>query len=203
MTIDQIYDHYRIIPSLRLHMQRVATVWASIVDYRTGPEIDKDRIAQTLLMHDLWNILKFDFSLYTDFFEPEWVEYRQKVRDRTRQFGETEVEATLAMARQVCDDQSVIALLEELIMYPLSHSIQSDNRELKICDFADMCVTPFKICHRSERIDQAIERVTKGHCPKDAERKIQLRREMMVVLDEQVMGNVSLDFASILEATQK
>jgi len=61
MTIQQIYDHYDIMPSLQLHMLRVTAVAAMIVESFNQP-LDKNNIIKACLLHDMGNIVKFDFN---------------------------------------------------------------------------------------------------------------------------------------------
>ena len=70
MTISQIYNKYSIPINLKKHMLRVAAVGKIICDNTKDIKINKNLIIKTLLLHDIGNILKFDFSK-TNLLDPQ------------------------------------------------------------------------------------------------------------------------------------
>ena len=73
--ITDIYKEYKIMPSLQMHMLRVAAVTKMIVD-NYNMDLDKESLVVAALVHDLGNIVKMDnMATFPDFFEPEGVEY--------------------------------------------------------------------------------------------------------------------------------
>jgi len=59
-------------PSLQLHMFRVAGVASVICENFKQPElINQDDIVSACLLHDMGNIIKFNLSLFPQFLEPE------------------------------------------------------------------------------------------------------------------------------------
>ena len=78
-TVQQIYNEYRLMPTLQLHQLRVAGVAKIIADSFNG-EIDKESIVLACLFHDMGNIIKFDLKNFPEYNQPEGIEYWQKVQ---------------------------------------------------------------------------------------------------------------------------
>ena len=79
-TIQQIYSDYKIMPNLQLHQLRVASV-AKIIAENFKEKLDKESIVIACLFHDMGNIIKFNFSYFTEFLKPEGLEYWQAVKN--------------------------------------------------------------------------------------------------------------------------
>lgn len=79
MLISQIYKNYNIPPGLQLHMYRVTGV-AFIICNHFNEGIDRNTILSTCFLHDMGNIIKFNFDLLPELFEK---------RDRVLETGST------------------------------------------------------------------------------------------------------------------
>jgi len=60
-TITEIYEHYNIPPWLQEHMLRVSAV-SSIICDQLGDKVRKHEVVSACLLHDMGNIIKFDFD---------------------------------------------------------------------------------------------------------------------------------------------
>jgi len=163
MNIQDIYDRYKVMPSLQLHMYRVAAVATHICRHWTWAQIDQKDIITTLLFHDIWNILKFDLSLYPDFLEPEGEEYWTQVQRETKKYGISEHEATLAIAKEVWIPNSAYTLLYEQEHNYLEQNAKTWSLEVKICEYCDMRVTPHGVVSIEERMNDLKHRDMKNH----------------------------------------
>lgn len=92
-------------------------------------------------------------------------------------------------------------ILEELVLNPLSHSVETNDYHVKITDFADMSVTPFEITHWSHRIDDAEERMCAMSNREDSVKheKMKKRRETMQELNDQILACVDCDLEKLLD----
>ena len=61
-SINKIYTQFRIPPNLQQHMFRVASVAKIICNNWTGKELNQNDIVCVCLIHDLGNIVKYDFN---------------------------------------------------------------------------------------------------------------------------------------------
>ena len=66
MKIKDIYSKYNIPPNLQLHMFRVAAFADILCDNHKKVDFDKEIIIKSCLLHDLGNIIKFDFDNFPE-----------------------------------------------------------------------------------------------------------------------------------------
>jgi len=162
MTIQQIYDHYDIMPSLQLHMLRVTAVAAMIVESFNQP-LDKNNIIKACLLHDMGNIVKFDFNYMKEsmpqFLEPLGLKYWQKVKDQfVAQFGSDEYEVT----NQILNDLDVNSRIKELIncngFVNLPERKGDTEFGKKISVYSDCRVGPYGVLPLIDRLNEGRER---------------------------------------------
>lgn len=151
-TISDIYVEQHIIRNLQEHQLRVAAVAKQICDAQPVP-VKIDVVVRACLLHDMANILKFDFTSFPEFFEPEGKEYWQKIQqDVQKTYGSQEHAATLQIAREVGVDQTVIDLMDGVGFSHISATLHSQSMERKICCYADMRVGPWGVISVADRL---------------------------------------------------
>lgn len=113
MTIQAVFSRFSIPLNLQQHMLRVGAVGQLIVDSFNQPNFEPDLVVKTLLLHDLGNILKFNFDRPelldpTDRFRIQELKAIQtSVRNR---FGSNTDQATLEMIKEVTDEDRIVKL---------------------------------------------------------------------------------------------
>src|SRR5438045_2401455 len=102
MNISEIYKKYKITPLLQQHQLRAASVGAYIADHwNIKQQIDKDGIIQTLLLHDMGNIIKFDFD-DSELNPSDEKEYWKAVqKEFVEKYGHDEHIATNMIAKEI------------------------------------------------------------------------------------------------------
>jgi hypothetical protein len=157
--ITEIYQTYQNIPMLQLHQLRVAAVASIICDNQDQP-VNKQTVVRALLVHDLANILKFDFSYNPILFEPEGVEHWKRVRDNIAKKYQTQDEhhATVAMAKELGMDDAVITCIEAISFDKAVENANGDNLEVKICSYSDMRVDPDGVVSLDKRLEEGNRR---------------------------------------------
>lgn len=163
MNIGSIYAQYTIPPHLQLHMLRVAGVCKLICDHWTGETLPIHDIITVWLTHDLGNILKFDMEMFPEVRKPEWVKYRQGIKDDFAQYGDDEHAATKKIASLCGISDSSMELLKMFDEYNDDKLMQSKNSALWICDYADARVATFGITTLHDRIQKITKRNMKNH----------------------------------------
>ena len=104
MKIKQIYLNYRIPPNLQDHMLRAASVGAYISDHwKNKADLDKNSMIQALLLHDMGNIIKFDFRFsYLLGKEEANTGYWKKIQQEfIKKYGDDEHVATVEIAKEI------------------------------------------------------------------------------------------------------
>lgn len=157
-TIQEIYDEYNIMPTLREHMFRVAAVGEMILD--SGDfNADRDQVMTALLLHDMANIIKFDLTVFPQFLEPQGLEYWQNVQDSMRdKYGSDEHAAHIAVAHEVGAGQEVADLVDAIGFHNLCINAESISWAQKICSYADLRVYPHGVVSLDQRLQDGRER---------------------------------------------
>lgn len=102
MTIQDAYVKYQIPPKLQMHQYRVAGVALGIAESISVAKVDTENIVRACLLHDMGNIIKFNMSLFPEFFEPEGIDFWRKVkRSFIKKYGPDEHVATMEIAREI------------------------------------------------------------------------------------------------------
>ena len=161
-TVSEIYEEYKIMPSLQMHMLRVAAVASMICD-NFSESVDKESIMLACLFHDMGNIIKSDLKKFPQFIEPKGIEYWQRVKDEyLGKYGKDEHEATTEIMKKIGLSEKAIYLANMDRFGLLCEHKDSGDMEVKIINYSDNRVSPHGIVSFMERMDEAKERY-KGH----------------------------------------
>jgi hypothetical protein len=163
MKISTIYDKYFIPINLQKHMLMVAALGSLICEHFANKDLDKDLIVKTLLLHDMGNILKFDFERLDLFEEADKKNikvYKKAQCDYREKYGLDADVATLKIIKEVTTDQRIAKLCEEAHWTNLKKFINTHSWDIKICIYCDMRIGPFGLLTLTERIKDLKKRRT-------------------------------------------
>jgi len=164
MKIKDIYQNYKLMPNLRLHMYRVAGVALVICD-NISETVDRDSITAACLLHDMGNIIKFKLDLFPTFLEPEGRDYWQKVQNEYfEKYGKDEHDATIAIAREIGVNDKVMRLLKSIGFTQAKENYESPQFDRKIVAYSDMRVEPNGVVSLEDRLRDGRKR-TRIHKP--------------------------------------
>lgn len=157
-TTQEIYEAYRIMPSLQLHQLRVAAV-AKIVSDSFSEPIDGHVVISACLLHDMGNILKFDLSVFPKFLEPQGLEYWEGVKaEYQKKYGPEQHQATLAIAREIGVSDAVLGCIDAVAFSKAMVTKQKGSWEEKLCEYADARVSPGGILSIQDRLEEGRKR---------------------------------------------
>lgn len=166
-TARQIYEKYKIMPSLQMHQLRVAAAAKLICgnfNPPAGGTIDTNVVLLSCLFHDMGNIIKSDLVTFPDFLEPEGKAHWEKVKnDFLAKYGRDEHSATAAIAREIGLPENVRRLIEGFGFSKLEITRSSDSYELKISEYGDLRVGPYGVLSMDARIGEASPRYVGKH----------------------------------------
>ncbi len=162
-NIQNIYDTYRIMPILQIHQLRVAAVAQYICEHmqksNDGFIIDTDNIVTACLLHDMGNIIKFNLSYFPDTTKEKGLAYWQSVqKDFIETYGHDEHEASLSIAKELGVDNRVLELMDAIEFVKFEENEATEDYEVKVCAYADMRVSPFKVVSIQERMEDGAKR---------------------------------------------
>lgn len=193
--INNIYDKFRIPNNLREHMFRVASVAKIIFDNWKGSEINKEDVLAVCLLHDLGNIVKFDFQNHgTKIMGDEasklnyWRKVKQEVISR---YGIEDTEVTKKMTEEIGISDRLKFLLKHQSFLDNKNVLESNDFEIKICTYADYRVGPFGILSVRKRLDEFKKRYSERHINFD-ENKLNLTIKNALKIEEQIFNNVKI-----------
>lgn len=192
----EIYQQYNIPPNLQRHMLEVTAVGRFIVDHWRGEQVNKQLITHTLLLHDMGNIIKFQKPFLSDMGKDEtyWVKVQH---DFKKKYGNDVHHATEEIICEILGEESDVLKLTNQLGF---HSIEQTgylSLEARICDHADMCVSPTGITTFAKRIEDLQQRYQKH----DIEKGIVLRKENAKYIQQHV--DVDLDSLPEIDFTRE
>ncbi len=183
MKILDIYKQYKIMPQQAEHMLRVAgvariicenisspssyasTVAKAMADkkaskdrhppfWKRGGEQDSRDIIIACFLHDMGNIIKFDFSqtkklINQDIDLDYWRGVQKEFREK---YGSDEHIAHLQIARELGVSERVVELIGAISFLGAPKNAREEDLGKKICQYADDRVSPFGVVSLEERL---------------------------------------------------
>ena len=139
MTLTEIYTKYQIPPNLIRHQLEVTAVGDYVCSHWNGPKIDKKLVTETLLLHDMGNIIKFKRPFLEELEKD--AKYWEAVQDEYFQkYGNDVSRATSMIVSELGFDE-VSTILDEMISV-WKEPERTVSWEARICELSDCCVTP-------------------------------------------------------------
>ena len=198
-NITQIYSRFEVPSNLQMHQKRVASVGALIWDNRKenpkNDEIIKEDIVAALLIHDIGNIVKFDFSEKTINIlgkEAERIEHWKNVKKKIIQkYGKDDHDATWNMALELGASEGVKQLLQQVDFSRIEEVFKSNKLAFKICTYSDFRVGPFGIINLKERIND-LKRRYKGRDDPLGKPECEYLYEFYYEIEKQLMKTLQI-----------
>jgi phosphohistidine swiveling domain-containing protein/predicted phosphodiesterase len=196
----RIFGFYRVPPRLRQHLLTVSSFGNLIADNWNGANLDKDILITSLLLHDIGNIAKANYSDFPLLYPEErsdwkyWEAVQQWVRTI---YGKTDQMATLAIAKQLGVKSEVISTIEKKRFVDNIETASANNWVVKIAAYADQRVSPAGLTSLVERLDEARSRY---HGMKEASvnsPNFTALKKAALNIERQIQDNTSINLTSI------
>jgi len=160
-------------PSLQLHMFRVAGVASVICENFKQPElINQDDIVSACLLHDMGNIIKFNLSLFPQFLESEGYDHWRGVQGEfINKYGNDEHLATYTIAKEIGVSNAVQKIVESVGFSNSEKNFKSQDFNFKIATYADFRVAPFGVDNLENRLKDGKDRFKKNKVHVDNPKK--------------------------------
>lgn len=205
MKISDLYSKYKIPPNLQLHMVRVAAVGNVISsNWNKKGMVSVDRITKTLLLHDMANIIVFDFEknphLLGD--EEKNINYWKEVqKESLKVYGSDEHKAVLKIARDVGLEKKGIDILKKMPETDNENQIDKNDWELAICWYSDFRVAPYGVTDLNDRLDDLIKRRKAKGVSKEKIQELESLRSYCHSLEKGIQKKVTINLALINDNT--
>jgi len=157
-TAQDIYEAYRVMPSLQLHQLRVAAVGQMVCEALTQ-EVNVGEVTLACLFHDMGNIIKSDLSRYPEFLEPEGLAHWEAVKaDYIARYGADTHAANVAIAKEIGLPEHVVRIIDSIGFSNIQAIAAGTWLELKIVEYGDIRVGPHGVVSLEARFADALER---------------------------------------------
>lgn len=162
-NILSIYQVYGLPINLQMHMLRVTAVALWILDRWTGDNLNRQEIEETLLLHDIGNLVKVSEdkfeSLFPDTYPMESFQYWRNIREFIiKRYGKTDTEATLNIVKEINVREQIIHMIEKKQFVNNKETYLNKDYAIKICAYADQRVSPNGVLSLENRLNEAIIR---------------------------------------------
>ena len=151
MTIQDIYTTYHIPKHLQDHMLQVAAISSYIWTHRTSDTpLDLKRTITAWLIHDLGNLVKFDFDTMPNIFQDDIDIYRDLQKKWHDIYGTDDIQATLAIAKEIWIPSKTMSMIMDTDEY--------DGIEDLLFHYSDRRVWPYGVLSIEQRMQNLRQR---------------------------------------------
>lgn len=162
LCILELYRRYKIPTKLQQHMLRAAAVSKLICDNWEGPPINESDILTTMLIHDIGNMVKIDFSRNSETVVGQDYQYWSGVRDYyIHTYGTDDHIITFNIAYELGLSMRILWLVINKMIIHNEMIEMSRDYELKICAYSDQRVGPDGVLQLEERFTDLKKRYSK------------------------------------------
>lgn len=190
-NIHDIYKRYPVPLNLQKHLLRVAAIGAYVANNWKGPRINKTDLVAYLLLHDIGNIVKFDFK-QADMYEADVASdlegWKKRQQEIVAKYGKEDHQVMAAIARELGAAPRILHLLQHNDFFKLDAIRTGSDWEQKIGKYADLRVAPFGVVSLAERFKDIKKRYA-GRVPLE---KVDARIDDAYEIEKQVLSNTSL-----------
>jgi len=193
MTIKEVYTKYNIPHNLQKHHLTVAKLANLICSNWKEEELDKDQIIKLCLIHDLGNIVKFDFEKYPELLGEDInkIEFWKIVkREMIDKYGHEDDIVTSKILQELNIDNSLITKILNKSFGNSLYISECDDWTLKILAYADFRISPKGVDTLTNRLSEAMNRI-----PKYSERTDLL--DAATIIEKQIQNKVNISLYHI------
>ena len=196
-SISAIYDRFLVTRNLRRHMFRVG-VAEMVCDNWKGTAPNKDDVVAACLLHDIGNIVKFDFSKENTIKmlgeDGKSIASWQKVKDDIiARYGRFDTKVNHNMVAELGVDDRILFLVDHMGGI-FENKRRGDDCELMVCGYADFRVEPTGIFSVTDRFMDFARRCKDSKSPEMRARGLFVIKELPMALEieRQIFADVSI-----------
>jgi hypothetical protein len=164
MNLTEVYQRLAIPPNLAEHMKTVRLIVEWIEKHWEGEKLNWEQIKTAASLHDLGNIVKFDFEKHPEFLgaEAERIEYwKEKQSEVVEKYGKDDHEVTEKMLVEIGADEEVIKIIGGKSFANSVEIAKMESWGPKILRYADLRTSPNGLVSMKERLDEVTNRLEK------------------------------------------
>ena len=202
ITPRQIFVQFEIHSVLQTHLLRVTSLMDFLVQHWQGPNLNRQLLLETMLLHDLGNLIKFDLrpNAFVKLMKSsELPRYRALQAQWQAQYGFDVDEVTSRLIRQLPlhHQAQIIDLIMNHAEGTTNAVVTSDNWTQKLCDYTDFRVGPHGLLTLAERFTDLTVRYRDRRDNWQDTDQIQRHLELFQTLESQLQTHLSCDLATL------
>jgi hypothetical protein len=203
-NIREIYKKYPVPINLQRHLLKVTAVGSMIADHWKGPALNRDDLVAFMLIHDIGNLVKYDFDckLYDGDIDSDVEKWKKIQKELVEKYGEDDLKVTIAFAKEIGAPKRILFLLEESYFHKLESTVKCNDWELKIGKYADMRAAPKGIVSLNARFDDLEKRYI-GRAIGLSLEDFEEHRKIAHELEKQVFANTDISPDEITDEIAK
>ncbi|KKU67296.1 MAG: hypothetical protein UX91_C0005G0093 [Candidatus Amesbacteria bacterium GW2011_GWB1_47_19] len=174
-------------------MLRVTSVALYIAKNWKESVLNTNTLKSMLLLHDIGNIVRFDFEKHPEFLGDEIIRvdyWKNRQKDSILKYGNDDHEATVAMLKELGISEEIKQKIYKMGYWNVEEVKNCTDWYLKLALYSDLRVGPFGILTLQNRLDDIHKRIE----------KYKMRPELMGFaqeLENQIQANLKTTVSEI------
>ncbi len=205
ITVESIYSRYHLPTLLQTHLWRTASLMELLLRHWQGPPVDHALLIETMLVHDLANLVKFDLSETSRtmmFSAEELVAYRQLQAEWHQTYGRVVDEVTVTFLKELR-----LANTDKISQLILTHTsgterktVEEHNWAQKLCDYTDFRIAPHGLVTLRERFDDLGKRYGYRSNGWDTPAKVTQKLQFFEIIEHQLQQHLDVNLQQLQTA---
>jgi hypothetical protein len=205
LTTAEIYAKYQLPEILQKHLYRVTSLMAVVLDHWCGPELNQPLLIQTMLLHDLGNLVKFDLSDEAPFHLMSARErsfYQELQAQWHLKYGKDADSATCQLIRELGlkNAEAIIQLIQGHQADKLAETAAGEDWPQKLVDYTDFRVGPQGLVSLTQRFSDLTARYGYRHGEWRNNVQIHHKLTLFQTLETQLQTQLDCDLENLSEA---
>jgi len=197
MKIQKIYEKYKVMPQLQMHMLRVAGV-ANLICNNFNEEIDTRAITNSCLLHDIGNIVKFKLERFPEFLSPQGYEYWEDVQNEfVKRYGNDDYTATYKILTEMGINKKIFDYIQAIEFIKAEENSKNKDFNKKIILYSDARVSPKGITSLQDRVSEVKNRFIKNR--KISEDRFNTISDCLIDIEWQIISRSKIKPQDITE----
>jgi hypothetical protein len=205
ITTESIFERYHLPQLLQTHLWRTASLMELLLKHWRGPQVDASLLIETMLLHDLGNLVKFDLSDTTPIMlltQTELPMYRALQAEWHQKYGKVVDAVTVAFIKELRLKNGPI--MSHIILNHASGTeattVTQDDWIQKLCDYTDFRIAPHGLVTLKERFDDLGKRYATRASGWETAAKVAQKLNFFTTIETQLQAQIKLDLTQITAA---
>lgn len=205
ITAETIFQRYQLPELLQKHLWRTASLMELLVRHWHGPELNQPVLIETMLLHDLGNLVKFDLSVTAPLplLSPQEIEkYRALQAEWHHKYG-TVVDAVtvqLITELRLVNGPAMSQIILEHTDGTQASTVNHDDWMQKLCDYTDFRIAPQGLVTLQERFADLGKRYAGRAADWNTAEKVAQKLAFFTSIETQLQTHLDLNLAEITAA---